>query len=173
MISEAMQKAMNDQINAELYSAYLYLSMAAYFESISLGGFSNWMRCQALEEETHAIKFFDHICGRGGRVALQPIEGVPTEWESALAVFQAVYGHEQKVTALINGLVKIAREENDNAAINFLQWFVDEQVEEEKSADDVVQSLTLIGGAGHGVLMIDRELAARTFVMPTATAAGA
>jgi len=87
MISEAMQKAMNDQINAELYSAYLYLSMAAYFESISLGGFSNWMRCQAMEEQTHAMKFFDHISERGGRVLLQPIEGVATEWESPLAVF--------------------------------------------------------------------------------------
>jgi ferritin len=168
MISEKIQDAFNGQINAETYSAYLYLSMSAYFESISLPGFANWMRVQAQEEMTHAMKFYHHIVERGGRVAMRPIEGPPTEWESPLAVFEDTYRHEQKVTALINGLVDLAIEERDHAANNFLQWFVAEQVEEEASADEVLQRLKLIGDGGGGLLMLDRELGQRVFTMPVA-----
>ena len=166
MISDRIQEAFNKQINAELYSAYLYLSMAAYFESINLRGFANWMRCQVQEEIVHAIKFNDFIVERGGRVALMPIEGPPTSWGSPLNAFEDAYRHEQKVTGLINDLVNLAMEEKDQAYNAFLQWFVTEQVEEESSADGVVQKLKLAGDQGGGLFMIDQELAARVFTMP-------
>jgi ferritin len=161
MLSEQMQKALNGQLNAEYYSSYLYLSMAAYFESTNLPGMATWMRIQAQEEEMHAMKFFDFICDRGGRVTLAQIDAPGTEWESPLAVFQAAYAHEQKVTGLINSLVKMARDEGDAATDVFLQWFVTEQIEEEKSADEVVQKLTRIKDAPHLLLMMDNELGAR------------
>lgn len=166
MISEKIQEAFNKQINAELYSSYLYLSMSAYFETISLGGFANWMRCQAQEELLHAMKFFTFVSERGGKVLLTPIDGPPTRWDSPLHAFQDAYSHEQKVTALINGLVDVALQERDHASAAFLQWFVTEQVEEEASADKVVQQLKLAGDAGGGLFMIDRELATRVFTMP-------
>jgi ferritin len=165
MVNERIQEAFNKQINAELFSSYLYLSMAAYFESVSLQGFSNWMRCQAQEELVHAMKFYNFICERGGRVALATIEGPPAGWKSPLDAFQEAYKHEQKVTGLINGLVDLAIREKDHASNAFLQWFVTEQVEEESSADQVVQQLKLAGEGG-GLFMIDRELAARVFTMP-------
>lgn len=161
MLSEKMQKALNGQLNAEYYSSYLYLSMAAYFESTNLPGMATWMRIQAQEEEMHAMKFFDFICDRGGRVTLAQIEAPDTEWGSPLAVFQAAYAHEQKVTGLINDLAKMARDEGDAATDIFLQWFVTEQIEEEKSADEVVQKLTRIKDAPHLLLMMDNELGAR------------
>ncbi len=167
MISSSMQEAFNKQINAELYSSYLYLSMSAYFESINLPGFANWMRCQAQEELVHAMKFYNFVNERGGKVELAAIQGPPVKWESPLAAFQDAYAHEQKVTALINNLVDAATAEKDHASTSFLQWFVNEQVEEESSADKVVQQLRLAGERGGGLFMIDRELAARTFVMPT------
>lgn len=166
MISNKMQEAFNNQINAELYSSYLYLSMAAYFESINLPGFANWMRCQSQEEIVHAMKFYNFVCERGGRVKLAAIDGPPTEWGSPLKAFQDAYAHEQKVTALINKLVDQALKEHDHASSSFLQWFVNEQVEEEASADKVVQQLNLAGDQGSGLFMIDRELGTRTFVMP-------
>jgi len=166
MISKKMQEAFNNQINAELYSSYLYLSMASYFESINLPGFANWMRCQSQEEIVHAMKFYNFVCERGGRVKLTAIDGPPTEWGSALKAFQDAYAHEQKVTALINTLVDQALKERDHASSSFLQWFVNEQVEEESSADKVVQQLKLAGDKGSGLFMIDRELGTRTFVMP-------
>ena len=166
MISEKMQSAFNDQINAEIHSAYLYWSMVAYFESINLKGFASWMRCQVQEEAVHATKFFDFISERGGRVALQTIEGPATEWDSPLAAFEGAYAHEQLITGRINDLVKLAREENDNAAEIFLQWFVTEQVEEEASADEVVQQLKLMAGAPGGLFMLDRELGQRVFTPP-------
>ncbi len=161
MLSKKMEKALNGQLNAEYFSSYLYLSMAAYFESINLPGMATWMRMQAQEEELHAMKFFDFICDRGGRVTLTQIDAPETQWESPLAVFQAAHSHEQKVTGLINDLVKMAKEEGDAATDIFLQWFVTEQVEEEKSADAVVQKLTMIKDAPHLLLMMDNELGAR------------
>jgi len=172
MIDEKMQEAINKQLNAELYSSYLYLSMSAYFQSVNLGGFANWMRVQAKEELAHALKFYDYVNERGGRVVVHAIEEPPSEWDSPLAVFEHVYRHEQKVTGLINKLVDLAVEARDHATNNFLQWFVSEQVEEEASADEVVQKLKLVGDDPSGLFMIDRELAQRVFVAPAATTEG-
>ena len=161
MLTEKLEKALQGQINAELYSSYLYLSMAAYFESTNMSGMAQWMRVQAKEEEMHAIKFFDFIVNRGNRVKLAAIEAPPSQWESPLAAFQAAYAHEQKVTGLIHDLVKMAKDESDTATDIFLQWFVSEQVEEEKSADAVVQNLKMAKDAPHALLMMDRELGQR------------
>jgi ferritin len=168
MLSEKMQEALNIQINKEIYSAYLYLSMAAYCDSINLKGFANWMTIQVQEELSHAHKFFNYLPERGGKVTLQPIDGPETEWDSPLAVFKHVYEHEQLVTGLINGLVKLAREEEDYATESFLKWFIDEQVEEEASASEVVEKLKLAGDRGGGLFMLDRELGTRVFTPPTA-----
>jgi len=166
MLSEKMEKALNDQLNAEMYSSYLYLSMAAYFQSINLSGFSTWMRVQTQEEMVHAMKFYDFINERGGRVTLGQIEGPPTEWESPLGAFEAALEHEQKVTGLINTLMDLALEGRDHATQIFLQWFVTEQVEEEDSANEVIQKIKLMGDAQGGLFMIDRELGQRTFTPP-------
>jgi ferritin len=169
MIHERMQEALNKQLNAELYSSYLYLSMSAHFQSLNLGGFANWMRVQAQEELMHALKFYDYVNERGGRVVLHPVEAPPSAWDSPLAAFEHVYQHEQKVTGLIHKLVDLAVEARDHATNNFLQWFVSEQVEEEASANEVVQKLKLAGDAASALFMIDRELAQRVFVPPAAT----
>jgi ferritin len=161
VISEKIQAAFNKQTNAELCSAYLYLSMAAWFESVNLRGAASWMRAQAKEELAHAMKFFAYVNERGGRVLLAPVDGPPTEWKTPLAAFEAAYAHERKVTGMINDLVDLAAGEGDHAAGSFLQWFVNEQVEEEASADEVVQKLKLAGDSPNGLLMIDRELAQR------------
>jgi len=166
MLNNDMEKALNAQVNAEMYSAYLYLSMSAYFQSKSLGGFASWMRVQAQEEMVHAMKLYDFINERGGRVILEPIEAPPTEWDSPLATFEAVYEHEQKVTGLINELVELALEKHDHATNIFLQWFVSEQVEEEDSANDVVEKIKLVGDAKGGLFMLDRELGQRVFTPP-------
>lgn len=166
MISKKMEDALNEQVNAEIYSAYLYLSMESYFKSQNLNGFANWMRIQTQEEVLHAMKIYDFINERGGRVTLKAIEGPPTEWDSALAVFQAAYGHEQKVTGLINDLVDLAIKEKDHATNSFLQWFVNEQVEEEASADEIVQQLKMMENAPGGMFMLDRELGQRVFTPP-------
>ena len=168
MIGEKMQDAMNDQIAAEFYSAHLYLSMSAYLESIDLPGFANWMRVQYQEETTHGEKIFDHIIERDGRAVVRTFEEVPAEWNSVLEIFEEAYKHEQKVTSLINNLVNIALEEKDHASYNFLQWFVNEQVEEEASVKAIVQQLRLIGESKSGLFMVDRELGARTFAPPAA-----
>jgi len=170
-MDKKMEAALNKQINAEYYSSYLYLSMASYCESLNLPGFANWMRVQAQEEMVHALKFFDYVVHRGGRVLLTAVDAPETEWKSPLACFQAVYKHEQLVTSLINGLVDLARELRDHAADNLLQWFVAEQVEEENSADKVVQDLKRAGDNAQLLLMIDRELATRVFVPPATGAA--
>jgi ferritin len=172
MLKEKMQAALCDQINAELYSSYLYLAMAAHFESINLRGAAAWMRVQAQEELTHMMKFYDFVNERGGKVTLQPVDGPPSEWDSTLAAFEAAYEHECYITERINKLVDLSLELSDHATNNFLQWFVAEQVEEESSVDDVVQQLKLAGDQGQGLFMIDRELAGRTFT-PPATEAGA
>ena len=164
-----MEKALNEQVNAELYSAYLYLSMEAYCKSLNLNGFANWMRVQTQEEVAHAMKIYDFVNERNGRVILKTIEGPQTKWESPLAVFQAVYKHEQKVTNLINKLVDLAIKEKDHATNAFLQWFVNEQVEEEASADAIVQQLKMMKDAPGGIYMLDRELGQRVFTPPAAT----
>ena len=166
MLSNKMEAAINQQINAEMYSSYLYLSMATYFESISLGGFSNWMRQQAQEEMFHAMKMFDFVCERGSRVTLKAIDEPPSEWSSVLDVMENVLAHEQKVTGLINDLVNLALDERDHATNIFLQWFVSEQVEEEDTAGGLVDKLKLIGGDANGLFMLDTELATRVFTLP-------
>jgi ferritin len=167
MINQKMSDAINEQINWELYSSYLYFSMAAYFDSINLKGCSSWMRVQAMEEQAHVKKFYDFLTARGGRVILSEIKAPPSEWNSPLETFEEVYKHEQTVTGLINNLVDISIELKDHATSSFLQWFVNEQVEEEESADEVVQSLKLNENNPGGLFMVDKELAQRTFVPPT------
>jgi len=158
MISKKMQDAMNEQIKYELESAYLYLSMAAYFHSLGLDGMAQWMRVQTQEEMVHAMKFFDHIKDRGGRVELLPLAQPKREWSSPLVAFQEAYKHEQFITSKINDLVKIAKEEPDNPANVLLHWFITEQVEEEASTSRVAQALERIGDSGQGLIMLDREL---------------
>jgi ferritin len=161
MLSKTLQEAMNEQIKNELYSAYLYLSMSAYCEAANLPGFAHWMRLQAQEEEIHAMKLFDFIHERGGRVVLQAIDQPPAEFQSPLDVFKETLEHEQKVTALINNLYTLAVQEKDYASQAFLQWFVTEQVEEEASASQVLETLKMIGDQSHALLMLDRELGGR------------
>lgn len=167
MLSKKMEKALNEQINAELYSSYLYLSMAAWSESEGLGGVGNWFKIQAQEELTHAMRFYGYVFGRGGRVKMKAIDAPKIEWKSVLSVFEDTLKHEQKVTGLINGLVKLARGECDYATENVLQWFVAEQVEEEETADRIRQRVELVGEEGQALYMLDRELAARVFTPPT------
>ena len=169
MFSKQMENALNDQINAEMYSAYLYLAMSAYFQSTNLSGFANWMKIQAQEEMVHAMKFYDYINERGGRVALQDIEAPPKDWDSPLDVFDATLLHEQKVTSLINTLVDIAMEERDHATNIFLQWFVSEQVEEEDTANEMLQKIKLMGDAPGGMFMLDNEMGQRVFTSPADT----
>ena len=166
MLDKEMEKAINKQMNAELYSSYLYLSMGAYFESIDLSGFASWMRVQAQEELSHAMKFYDYLVTRGARVTLTEIEAPPTEWDNAVAVFEHVYKHEQMVTGLINKLVDLAISISDHATNNFLQWYVAEQVEEEESASGVLQKVKLAGKDSSGLLMLDQELSTRVFNPP-------
>jgi len=163
MLKPKVEKAINKQINAELWSSYLYLSMSSYFESINLSGFANWMIMQAQEEVNHAMRLYNHVIERGGRVLLEEIDKVPTEWKSPLHVFEETYKHEQKVTSLIEDLVDVAEQEKDRASLNMLQWFIDEQVEEEASADEILQKLKLIGDQGSGLFMLDNELGQRVY----------
>lgn len=172
MINEKMTQALNGQLNAEYYSSYLYLSMAAYFAALDLKGFANWMRVQEQEEDTHVLKFYDHIIERGGIVTLQPIEAPPNTWKSPLDVFEATLAHEQKVTGLINDLVYLARDEKDNASEIFLQWFVTEQIEEEDNDRTVLAQLRLIKDSPQALYLLDKELALRVFV-PAPVAGGA
>ena len=162
MLSEQMQKALNEQIAAELFSAYLYLAMSAWFQSENLGGFAHWMDLQAREEQEHAMRICKHIYERRGRVILEALDAPQSEWKSPLAAFEAALGHEEMITGRINALVNQAIKEKDHATNNMLQWFVSEQVEEEEQTDAIVQKLRLIQDAPRGMLlMLDRELAAR------------
>jgi ferritin len=161
MLGKAVQDAMNEQIKNELYSAYQYLSMAAYCESVNLPGFAHWMRAQSREEMEHAMKFYDFILDRSGRVVLQAIDQPVVEFGSPLEVFEQVLEHEQKVTAMINELYGLAVRENDYASQTFLQWFVTEQVEEEKNAGDVVETLKMVGDTSEALFLLDRELGRR------------
>jgi len=169
MLNPKIQEAFNRQLNAELHSSYLYLSMAAYFDSENLAGMAAWMRIQAQEELTHALKFFDFINERDGRVTLTQVEGPKTEWQSPLGAFEDAYGHECKITGLINQLVDFSIRESDHAANAFLQWFVTEQVEEEAAAKSIVDKLKLAGDNTVALLMMDGELGRR----PPAAAPGA
>jgi ferritin len=173
MLKKKMQDAFNKQINAELYSAYMYLSMAAYFASINMPGMANWMRVQVQEETFHGLKMFDFVHERGGRALLKAVDGPPTQWKSPLDAFENVCKHEAKVTGLINALVDLAIAESDHASNNFLQWFVAEQVEEEASADAVVRQLKLAGDNGGALFMLDREMALRVYTPPVTGNAGA
>ncbi len=166
MISKKLQDAINYQINKELFSEYYYLSMAAYLSAQGLPGFENFFLIQVQEERFHAMKMYNFLNERGGRVILSQIDTPTTEFKSPLEVFELAYKHEQFVTKLINDLMDIAISENDHAAKSFLNWFVDEQVEEEASMEGIVNKLKLIGGKGNGLLMIDKELGARTFTPP-------
>ena len=167
MVSENMEKAINEQLNAEMYSGYLYLSMAAYFEDQDYPGFAQWMRVQAQEELDHAMKFYDYLNTRGARVTLTAIEAPQTEWDSIEAVFKHVLEHEQMVTSLINNLVDIAIEEKDHATNQFLQWYVEEQVEEEESAMEVLGKIKRAGGAANILYMLDSELRSRVYTPST------
>jgi len=168
MISKKIEDTINAQINEELFSAYLYLSMSAYFERMSLSGFANWMRIQAQEEQFHAMKFFDYLNERGGKVELLVIEKPANSWESILNVFEETLKHEEHITSKINNLAKIAFEENDFASQNFLQWYVDEQVEEEATASEILEQIRFLGENKHGLLMLDREFKSRVYTPPVA-----
>lgn len=168
MLNAKIQDALNRQLNAELFSSYLYLSMAAWFEDKSFPGMANWMRLQAQEEHMHGMKFYDFINERSGRVTLAAIDAPKTEWNSPLEAFEEAYVHEQKVTGLINHLVNLAIAEKDHAAASFLQWFVNEQVEEEATVVRIIDQLRLVGDNGVALYMIDQQLGQRV-----AAAAGA
>ena len=170
MISQKIQDAINAQINRELYSEYLYLSMQASMSSLDLDGFANYFQVQTQEEHFHAMKMYNFILDRGGKIVLQKIDGPPVEFKSVIDVFEQTLTHEQFVTKCINELMDIAVKENDHAASSFLKWFVDEQVEEEATVTKILSKLKLIGGEGHGILMIDAELAQRVFTPPAVTA---
>ncbi len=161
MITEKMQKAINEQINKEFFSAYLYLSMAAYFEAANLPGFAKWLRMQASEEQEHGMKFFDHLVERGGKIELKAIDTPTAAWKSYLDVFKQVQEHEAFVTASINALYEIALQEKDYPAQILLHWFINEQVEEESNAASIVQRLEMVDGKGHAVLMLDHQLGER------------
>ncbi|MFZ2324978.1 MAG: ferritin [Ignavibacteriaceae bacterium] len=163
MISAKMQKALNDQVNEEMFSSYLYLSMAAYFEAKNLKGFANWFRVQSQEEQTHAMKFFNFILQKGGKVSLKQIEIPKSDWKTIPEAFSDTFKHEQKITGLINKLVEVSMAEKDYATHTFLQWFVTEQVEEEANVEDLIQKLEMIGENKSGLYMIDNELGSRTF----------
>jgi ferritin len=161
MLSQAMQDAINEQIKNELYSAYLYLSMSAYCEANGMPGCAHWMRVQSQEEIDHAMKFFGFVNERGGRVVLHAIDQPPTEFDSPLAIFKDTLEHERKVTAMIHGLYQLALEEKDYPAQVMLHWFIDEQVEEESNATQILDTLEMIGDKGHALVMLDRELGKR------------
>ena len=161
MLNQTMEEALNTQTNAEMYSAYLYLSMSASLSDKGLHGMANWMRKQAEEEMEHAMKIYDYVIESGGKVSLFNIEATPDQWDSALAVFEHVYAHEQKVTGMIHGLVDLASEEKDHATQNFLQWFVKEQVEEEVHSREILDKVSLVGNNGPGLFVLDRDLGQR------------
>lgn len=167
MLKEKMENALNEQINKEIYSSYLYLSMSAYAQTLGLQGVANWMKIQAQEELTHANKFFDYIHERNGRVMLKAIDAVDTEFGSVIELFERVLHHEEYVTSLINNLMDIAIEVSDHASRSMLMWFVDEQVEEEANVQEIIDNLKMVEGKGQGLFMMDKELGARVFVDST------
>lgn len=161
MLSKTMEQAINGQINAEVYSSYLYLAMSAYAEEANLPGFANWMKVQAQEEQEHAMKFFHHVVERGGRVVLDAIAKPPMDFKSPLAMFEQTLEHEKHVTSLINDLYALAVKEKDYASQIMLQWFISEQVEEEANATQIVETLRIGGEKGNALVMMDRFLGSR------------
>ncbi|BDU51222.1 ferritin [Haliovirga abyssi] len=166
-MNKRVEEVLNVQINREIYSSYLYLSMSAYFNATGLKGMANWTKIQYQEELSHAMKMFDYVNERGGRVILEQIERPAIEWTSPLDVFEGVLSHEEYITKNINELMSIATEEKDYATVNFLQWFVGEQVEEEANVNEILDQLNLIGDNKMGLVMLDKELVQRVFVDPT------
>ena len=166
MLSEKMLKALNEQLNRELYSAYLYFSMAAYFEDMNLEGFANWMKAQAEEELGHALRFYNYIYDRNGRVELKAVQEPPKEWDSPLAAFEAAYEHEQFITRHIHELAALAEEEKDYSTRAFLEWFINEQVEEEANVKKIVDKLKFAKDSPQVIFMLDQELGQRQPQLP-------
>jgi ferritin len=161
MISKTMELALNKQVNRELYSAYLYLAMSSHFETVNMKGFAHWMRIQAREEQSHAMKIYDYIIARGGKPSLLAIEAPKAKWSSAGKVFEEVYAHEQKVTAMIHGLVDLAVKEKDHASFEMLQWFVKEQVEEEEHSSAILAQVQCVGDIPGHLFYLDHQLGKR------------
>jgi ferritin len=161
MLSTALREALNHQVNEELASSYIYLGMAAYFQSLNLNGFANWMHVQAEEEHAHAMRFYNYLYDRGARVELLPISAPPTTWTNPQDAFESALAHERRISGLINELMNMAITDKDHATQAFLHWFVMEQIEEEAAADDIVQRLKFIGSAPTGVYLLNQELAQR------------
>ena len=167
MLNPRIQDALNEQINAELYSAYLYLSMAHYFEAEGLPGFSNWFKIQFKEEQDHARIFMNYLNSRDVKVVLKPIAEVPASWPGVIDMFRQTLEHERKVTAMINNLAAIAKADNDFASVNRLVWFIDEQIEEEETARNLIQATEAVEDNKYGMYMLDKELATRTYNTPS------
>ncbi len=167
MLSKKIEDALNQQINAEIYSAYLYLSMSAYFENKSLSGLANWMYVQYQEEMSHAMKFYRYINSRGAKVILKEIKAPQNTWKDSVDIFTNVLNHERHVTSLINSLVDLAIQEKDHATNNMLQWFVAEQVEEEATAEEILEKMKRLSDSKNGLYLIDKELSARVFIDET------
>lgn len=163
MISEKVQTIMNEQIKNELESYYIYLSMVSYFHSENLDGMAHWMRTQAHEEMIHAMKFFDHIIDRGGKVTLLDLKQLKTTWKSPLEAWKDAYAHEQFITGTIHNIMKLIRKENDYTAEPLLAWFVNEQIEEEANTEKILRQMENIGDSKQGLFMLDKELGARMF----------
>ena len=161
MLSKSMETALNRQVNREMYSAYLYLAMSAYFETTGLKGFAKWMRIQAKEEQGHAMKIYDYIIARGGKVSLDAIEAPKAKWTSAGKVFEETCAHEQKVTGMINNLVDLAIKEKDHATFEMLQWFVKEQVEEEQNSGEILSQINVLGDIVGHLFWLDHQLGKR------------
>lgn len=166
MINQKVEKIIIDQVNKELYSAYLYLSMSAYFSNIGLLGFANWMMVQTQEEQAHGMLMYDYLINRGVKVTLGAIDSPPSDWENPLHVMEEVLKHEEYVTSLINDIMSVAEEAKDRATMSYFNWFVDEQVEEEGNAQDIISKLKLIGDDKSALYLLDKDLAARVFVAP-------
>ena len=164
MISDNVLAELNKQVNEELYSSYLYLSMSAWCEQKNLSGFANWTKIQAQEELAHGMKIYNFINERGGKAVLDTIKAPQSEWDNVVELFEAIYKHEQHISGRINHMTNIAIEEKDHATVNFLQWFISEQVEEEASVSDLLEQIKLVDGKGSGLFMLNRELAQRSFV---------
>ena len=166
MLDNKMLKELNQQIQEETYSSYIYLAMAAWLEENGYKGMATWMRVQAREEKIHADIFYNYIMGRGGHVKLEAIDAPPDSWESPLELFKAAYAHEERITGRINHMVDVAMNVKDHATYQMLQWFVEEQVEEEANVGEAVQQLSIVGSEGRGILMVDREMSARIYSVP-------
>lgn len=162
MLSESIQQAINKQITFEFSASHAYMAISAYFETMALSGFARWFRVQSEEEREHALRFFDYVNDRGGRVVLGALDEPQSEFGSPLDAFEHALAHEQRVTAAIHAIYTQATQQNDYPTISMLKWFIDEQVEEEKNAEEVIQHLKLIGNDGPGLLMLDQRLGARS-----------